>query len=562
MKTTTQKESRIIAWETTRSLETRATHHKDSAHHRDHSSSSSPQNTVSVLTDRQPINHREEQCAQNIISVSEEQCAQNIISVTGEHRTQNINPVSEEQCAQTHISISNTTEVEVEMHSEEIGAQHIVHFIDVQDQSDSGSLITQAPQSSSIRATINALSTWISAGAIHTPLKLMQMELEAANKSEKRVHGMCSLELSVHGLIIHIDTVVVDLNCQAILGMDILGDATKLPFILDLVDGTLSGGGYETIQLHHFHAATECFAETTDTVCIPSHSEVMLWAKLKTNNGRRRPTAGVVLALQTFVQEFGILVGRSLVRADADDWKVLILLYNSDPCTKRSKDCKCNPVIIPARTRIARVEEIQATQNIGTRETERSAGECILPPHLLDVLDAASELTSDNLLAKHMHRFPAPGTPITGRTEAVVHDIDTGSTRPIRCNPRKLSPKKIKIQQELVEKMLEEGQIKHSVSAWSAPTVLVTKKDGSTRFCVDYRRLNARTKNDAFPLPRINDSLNSLSGQAWLSTLDLASGYWQVRLSENAKPKTHSGLFQFAVMPFGLCNAPATFERS
>ena len=119
-----------------------------------------------------------------------------------------------------------------------------------------------------------------------------------------------------------------------------------------------------------------------------------------------------------------------------------------------------------------------------------------------------------------------------------MHDIDTGSTRPIRCNPRKLSPKKIKIQQELVDKMLEEGQIEHSVSAWSAPTVLVTKKDGSTHFCVDYRHLNARTKKDAFPLPRIDDSLNSLSGQAWFSTLDLASGYWQVRLSENAEPKT------------------------
>ena len=404
-----------------------------------------------------------------------------------------------------------------------------------------------------------------------TPMKAIHMELEAANKSDMSVYGMCNLELSVHGLIINMDALVVDLNCHAILGMDILGDASKLPFILDLVKSTLSGGGYETIQLHRFQAATECFAETTDSVCIPPHSEVMLWAKLKTNNGRRGPTAGVVLALQTFVQEFGLLVGRSLVRADADDWKIPILIYNSDPCTMKPADCTCNPVIVPAHTRIARVEEIQAIQHIGSRETEMNTEEGALPPHLIDVLDAATELTSNQraraaaLLAKHVNTFPAPGTPITGRTEAVMHDIDTGSTRPIRCNPRKLSPKKIKIQQELVDKMLEEGQIEHSVSAWSAPTVLVTKKDGTTRFCVDYRRLNNSTKKDAFPLPRIDDSLNSLSGQSWFSTLDLASGYWQVRLSEDAKPKTafatHSGLFQFAVMPFGLCNAPATFER-
>ena len=247
------------------------------------------------------------------------------------------------------------------------------------------------------------------------------MELEAANKSDMSVHGMCNLELCVHGLIINIDALVVDLNCHAILGMDILGDASKLPFILDLVKGTLSGGGYETIQLHRFQAATECFAETTDSVCIPPHSEVMLWAKLKMNNGRRGPTAGVVLALQTFVQEFGLLVGRSLVRADAEDWKIPILIYNSDPCTMKSADCTCNPVIIPAHTRIARVEEIQAIQHIGSRETNMNTGEGALPPHLIDVLDSATELTSNQraraaaLLAKHVNTFPAPGTPITGR---------------------------------------------------------------------------------------------------------------------------------------------------
>ena len=535
----------------------------------------------------------------------------NTVKFDGQNKQGAQEITSEFEDARTRNVIPGMTRAEI--HAEDTDTQHTLHLKETDDISETGSLITQAPESESIRATINALSSWVSSiqpreswylagwirdspieflvdpgavvsaisiqsyeklletNAILTPMKAIHMELEAANKSDMSVHGICNLDLSVHGLVINMDALVVDLNCNAILGMDVLGDASKLPFILDLVGGTLSGGGYETIQLHRFQAATECFAETTDSVCIPPHSEVMLWAKLKTNNGRKGPTAGVVLALQSFVQEFGLLVGRSLVRADVDDWKVPILIYNSDPCTMQPADCLCNPVIVPAHTRIARVEEIQAIQHIGSRNAETHTEEGALPPHLIDVLDAATELTpiqrarAATLLAKHVKTFPAPGTPITGRTEAVMHDIDTGSTRPIRCNPRKLSPKKIKIQQELVDKMLEEGQIEHSVSAWSAPTVLVTKKDGTTRFCVDYRRLNNNTKKDAFPLPRIDDSLNSLSGQSWFSTLDLASGYWQVRLSEDAKPKTafatHSGLFQFAVMPFGLCNAPATFER-
>ena len=177
-------------------------------------------------------------------------------------------------------------------------APHTVQFETALDQLDAGSLTTHR---------INALSAWISAvqpreswylagwiddspiefivdpgavvsalslqcyerlvaaGSKNTPLTELILELEAANRADMKIHGMCSLELIVHGLVINMDTVVVDLHCQAIIGMDILGDATKLPFMLDLVEGTLSGGGYKTIQLHRFHAATECFAETVDT---------------------------------------------------------------------------------------------------------------------------------------------------------------------------------------------------------------------------------------------------------------------------------------------------------
>ena len=93
----------------------------------------------------------------------------------------------------------------------------------------------------------------------------------------------------------------------------------------------------------------------------------------------------------------------------------------------------------------------------------------------------------------------------------------------------------------------------------------MTKKDGGTRFCVDYRRLNLATVKYAYPLSCIDDTLDMLAGKRWFSTLDLASGYWQVSLSPDTRCKTafatHSGLFQFKVMPFGLCNVLATFER-
>lgn len=143
--------------------------------------------------------------------------------------------------------------------------------------------------------------------------------------------------------------------------------------------------------------------------------------------------------------------------------------------------------------------------------------------------------------------------------------IHTGDATPIRERYRPLPPLMCMEMKTLLEGMLEKGVIKESCSPWAAPIVLMKKKDGSWRFCVDYQKLNAVTHKDAFPLSGIEETLTSLTRAEWFSTLDLASGYWQVGMDprdcEKTAFTTPLGLYEFERMPFGLCNAPPTFQQ-
>ena len=152
-----------------------------------------------------------------------------------------------------------------------------------------------------------------------------------------------------------------------------------------------------------------------------------------------------------------------------------------------------------------------------------------------------------------------------GCTGVLTHKILVTQGMPIKQRPYRLPPAKLQVMKELIEEMLEMDIIEPSSSAWSSPVVLIPRKDRKPRFCVNYIKLNAVTYTDAYPLPTIQEILDSLAGSVIFSSIDLNNGYWQCRMDQDSIDKTAFasplGLFQFKVMPFGLKNAPATFQR-
>ena len=156
------------------------------------------------------------------------------------------------------------------------------------------------------------------------------------------------------------------------------------------------------------------------------------------------------------------------------------------------------------------------------------------------------------LISEFRDIFVSPGQSL-GRTSTIKHSIRVEGP-PVRQPLRRIPFALQDTVRAEVQKMLKQGVIKESSSPWSSPVLMVKKKDGTWRFCVDYRKLNAITHKDAYPLPRINETLESLSGSQFFTTLDLALGYWQVKKKKTAF-STREGHFESNVMPFGLTNA-------
>ena len=237
--------------------------------------------------------------------------------------------------------------------------------------------------------------------------------------------------------------------------------------------------------------------------------------------------------------------------------------------------------------------ELQAGQRVSEFCSLVESFDSLLPTSLVNSEVSAQCSTSDNvfppdytLLYQELEDAISPALPASdkatllhtlrafadvfddqlGYTDVIQHRIDTGSASPIRQYPCRLPFAYREEARNQVTEMLNQGVIQPSCSPWASPIVLVKKKDGKFRFCIDYRKLNAITKKDAHPLPRVDDLLDALNGSQYFSTLDLRSRYWQIGVAPEDREKTafttSDGLWEFVRLPFGVSGGPATFQRA
>ena len=192
-----------------------------------------------------------------------------------------------------------------------------------------------------------------------------------------------------------------------------------------------------------------------------------------------------------------------------------------------------------------------------------------LPEHLRavemgDKLTSAERKVAWTLLVAYQDVFNRSAV-VPTQTSQYKASIDTGTAQPLGSAPYRVSPAERRVIDKALDEMIEAGVVRPSKSPWSSPVVLVPKKDGSIRFCVDYRKLNKVTKIETYPLPRVDEALRAFQGSQCFSVVDMQSGYWQIPLDEQSIPKTafitHRGLYEYRVLPFGPVNAPGYFQR-
>ena len=336
------------------------------------------------------------------------------------------------------------------------------------------------------------------------------------------------------------------------------------------------------------------------TVTVPAWTEMVVEGRI---NKRGTSTShGVVEPLKSFHSKTNLMIGRLLVDSSKPTVPIRVMnASNEDQILYKDTGM----AIVQPGILLSAVNEVQANQLIqGVKISEktttevpsskddvsvRNSEECLpehevpkpdvdvpvcgpLPSHLNDLwmrscegLTTEQQLKVRNMLMVYCCVFSSGPNDI-GRTGLVKHSIDTGNNKPVKLPPRRVPMHLQEAVDEEIDRLIEMDIIRPSKSPWSSCIVSVIKPDKSVRLCLDVRAVNARSVHDSFPLPRINQCLDSLQGAEYFSTLDLSQGFHQILLEPEDACKTafatpRRGLFQYVTLPYGLQGGPATCQR-
>lgn len=409
--------------------------------------------------------------------------------------------------------------------------------------------------------------------------------LSAANGSSINVHGKLFVDFDLDNQMFSYEFLVADLH-----GIDLIFGED---FLEDFDVNIKFGKAYMLIGKHKIKLMRQennrlARIRLENTVTIPAESEITTTAKL---DGLFLDHAGV-LEPYKIVHKKGLLMARAVV--DSKQTYIPVSLVNlTDKNIKLGRNLSIANIQHISAITVATTDDLEvsnitlkhasptsnkvelnsldSSKDAATQLLTEEISDMTLPGTLQPLFDGCTETLNQtqqnqvkSLLLKYKDIFVDESGQV-GQTNIVEHTIDIGNAKSVKIPPRRVPLAQRQMVETEIQKMLDQNIIEPSSSPWASPIVLVKKQDNSIRFCVDYRKLNSVTIKDAYPLPKIGEALDTLAGAKYFCTLDLASGYWQVKMADKHKHLTafnsHIGLYQFKVMSFGLCNASQTFER-
>ena len=476
--------------------------------------------------------------------------------------------------------------------------------------------ITKSEKSMRIRALVHGISTefLVDTGAsctlvsqrifqllkdkVTTSVLPNRRKFQLADGKPLKTFGTVRVDIKIGTQTVFHDIVGADIDDSGILGYDFL-EEHKCHLHIDEHELEMNG---EKIPSIRRCLKPGTFFRIKDSIEVPEMSEMVIEVSADDENAEE--TAVLLEPVLHFEEKYGVKSAATLCSMEHPQQFIRIINSNRHPVKLYSgtRAAQGHPVTticnvgtenkedeifshmpvrfigegVPSEKQlgIEDGEQHEASSSISPERTkEEDKHQSELPDYLTELylsstfrLQPEQKHAVKQLLQKYAHVFQSNKMDL-GQIDAKFghHEIHTGDAVPVKQRPRR-TPIAFKGEEEKeIEKMLEMEVIRPSTSPWASPVVLVRKKDGSTRFCIDYTKLNKLTTIDSYPLPLIDDCLESLAGATSFSTMDLASGYWQIPVKEADKPKTafvtKSGFYEFNKMPFGLTNAPSTFER-